>query len=54
MRARPLIYASNSSPFLAHDLRNPLASIDTGINMLLHRKPDVRTLRDIGGHGGSH
>jgi signal transduction histidine kinase len=35
---------------LAHDLRNPLASIDAGINMLLHRKPHERTLRDIGGH----
>jgi signal transduction histidine kinase len=38
---------------LAHDLRNPLASIDAGINMLPHRKPDERTLRDIGGHIGS-
>jgi signal transduction histidine kinase len=31
---------------LAHDLRNPLASIDAGINVLLHRRPDEKTLRE--------
>jgi signal transduction histidine kinase len=31
---------------LAHDLRNPLASIDAGINVLLHRGPDEKTLRE--------
>ena len=35
---------------LAHDLRNPLASIDAGINVLLRRRADEKTLRDIGGH----
>jgi signal transduction histidine kinase len=35
---------------LAHDLRNPLASIDAGINLLLRRGPDEKTLRDVGGH----
>jgi signal transduction histidine kinase len=35
---------------LAHDLRNPLASIDAGINVLLRRGPDEKTLRDVGGH----
>jgi signal transduction histidine kinase len=34
---------------LAHDLRNPLASIDSGVELLMRRKPDERT-RDIGGH----
>jgi signal transduction histidine kinase len=34
----------------AHDLRNPLASIDAGINVLLHRGPDEKTLREVGGH----
>lgn len=35
---------------LGHDLRNPLASIDAGINVLLHRGPDEKTLREVGGH----
>jgi signal transduction histidine kinase len=35
---------------LAHDLRNPLASIGAGINVLLRRGPDEKTLRDVGGH----
>jgi His Kinase A (phospho-acceptor) domain len=35
---------------LAHDLRNPLASIDAGINVLLRSGPDEKTLRDVGGH----
>jgi signal transduction histidine kinase len=35
---------------LAHDLRNPLASIDAGINVLLRRGPDENTLREVGGH----
>jgi signal transduction histidine kinase len=35
---------------LAHDLRNPLASIDAGINVRLHRGPDEKTLREVGGH----
>lgn len=35
---------------LAHDLRNPLASIDAGINVLLRRGLDEKTLREIGGH----
>jgi GAF domain-containing protein len=35
---------------LAHDLRNPLASIDAGIDVLLHRGPDEKTLREVGGH----
>src|ERR1700689_4290946 len=32
---------------LAHDLRNPLASIDAGVNVILRRKPDEKT-RSIG------
>jgi len=32
---------------LAHDLRNPLASIDAGVNVILRRKPD-ETTRSIG------
>jgi signal transduction histidine kinase len=28
---------------LAHDLRNPLASIDAGVNVILRRKPDEKT-----------
>jgi signal transduction histidine kinase len=32
---------------LAHDLRNPLASIDAGFNVILRRKPDEKT-RSIG------
>jgi signal transduction histidine kinase len=35
---------------LAHDLRNPLASIDAGVNLLLRRKADEKTTRDIGSH----
>jgi signal transduction histidine kinase len=35
---------------LAHDLRNPLASIDAGINILLRRGADSKTLREVGGH----
>ena len=35
---------------LAHDLRNPLASIDAGVDLMLRRKPDEETTRDIGGH----
>lgn len=35
---------------LAHDLRNPLASIDAGINVLLRRGPDEKTLREVGGY----
>jgi signal transduction histidine kinase len=34
---------------LAHDLRNPLASIDSGIGLLMRRNPDEKT-REIGGH----
>ena len=34
---------------LAHDLRNPLASIDAGVNLLLRRKPDKKTLA-VGEH----
>ena len=34
---------------LAHDLRNPLASIDAGVNLLLRRKPDEKTLA-VGEH----
>ena len=32
-----------------HDLRNPLASIDAGVNLLLRRKPDEKTLA-VGEH----
>jgi signal transduction histidine kinase len=32
---------------LAHDLRNPLASIDAGVNVILRRNPDEKT-RSIG------
>jgi signal transduction histidine kinase len=32
---------------LAHDLRNPLASIDAGVSVILRRKPDEKT-RSIG------
>ena len=32
---------------LAHDLRNPLASIDAGVDVILRRKPDEKT-RSIG------
>jgi signal transduction histidine kinase len=35
---------------LAHDLRNPLASIDAGIDVMLRRGPDEKTLREVGGH----
>lgn len=35
---------------LAHDLRNPLASIEAGVSLLLRRKVDPETTRDIGGH----
>ena len=35
---------------LAHDLRNPLASIDAGVSLLLRRKADAETMRDIGHH----
>jgi signal transduction histidine kinase len=35
---------------LAHDLRNPLASIDAGVSLLLRQKADAETMRDIGGH----
>ena len=35
---------------LAHDLRNPLASIDAGVSILLRRKADEKTTRDIGSH----
>ena len=35
---------------LGDDLRNPLASIDAGINVLLRRGPDPKMLREIGGH----
>jgi hypothetical protein len=31
---------------LAHDLRNPLTSIDAGIEVLMHRGPDEKTLRE--------
>ena len=34
---------------LAHDLRNPLASIDAGVNVILRRNPDEKT-RPIGEH----
>jgi signal transduction histidine kinase len=34
---------------LAHDLRNPLASIDAGVNVILRRSPDEKT-RPIGEH----
>ena len=34
---------------LAHDLRNPLASIDAGVNVILRRKPDEKTL-SVGEH----
>ena len=32
---------------LAHDLRNPPASIDAGVNLLLRRWPDEKMLRDV-------
>ena len=35
---------------LAHDLRNPLASIDAGVSLLLRRRADEKTIRDIGSH----
>jgi signal transduction histidine kinase len=34
---------------LAHDLRNPLASIDAGVNVILRRNPDEKS-RPIGEH----
>jgi signal transduction histidine kinase len=34
---------------LAHDLRNPLASIDAGVNVILRQNPDEKT-RPIGEH----
>jgi signal transduction histidine kinase len=35
---------------LAHDLRNPLASIDAGVGLLLGRKADEKTTSEIGNH----
>jgi signal transduction histidine kinase len=35
---------------LAHDLRNPLASIDAGVGLLLRRKADEKTTNEIGNH----
>jgi signal transduction histidine kinase len=35
---------------LAHDLRNPLASIEAGLNLLVRRKADEKTTRDISHH----
>ena len=35
---------------LAHDLRNPLASIDAGVGLLLRRKADEKTTSEIGNH----
>jgi signal transduction histidine kinase len=37
---------------LAHDLRNPLASIDAGVSLLLRRRADEKTTNEIGSHIG--